>query len=117
MKNLFKVIAVAALFIFGAQNVQAQSLSTSQDQRPEEVAKMKTSNLNDALTLTGEQQRYIFRALTANEVNMRKNVIGKDMNNAEVKSKKIELDEQLDGAMKKTLTADQYAKYKAMQKQ
>ncbi|GEQ85532.1 hypothetical protein ULMS_10400 [Patiriisocius marinistellae] len=117
MKNLFKVIAVAALFIFGAQNAQAQSLSTTQDDRPEVVAKTKTSNLNDALQLTGDQQRAVFRAFTANEVSMRKSVSGKDMNNAEVKVKKTELDKTLNDAMKKTLTAEQYTKYLAMQKQ
>ncbi len=114
MKNLFKVIAIAAVFVFGMQNTTAQSLSQDQD-RPEVIAKQKTSDLNEALSLTGDQQRYIFRALTANEVNYRKHVNGKDLSNPEVTANKKKYDDLLIKSMKKTLTAEQYTKWEAMQ--
>ena len=114
MKNLFKVIAIAAVFVLGMQNATAQSLSQDQD-RPEVIAKQKTSDLNDALNLTGDQQRYIFRALTANEVNYRKHVNGKDANNPEVAANKKKFDDLLVKSMQKTLTAEQFKAWQAMQ--
>jgi hypothetical protein len=114
MKNLFKVIAVAAVLVFGMQNATAQSLTQNQD-RPEVIAKQKTSDLNDALNLTGDQQRYIFRALTANEVNYRKHVNGKDASNPEVAANKKKFDDVLVKSMKKTLTAEQFTAWEAMQ--
>ena len=115
MKNLFKVLAIAAVFVLGTQNSNAQSLSQDQD-RPEVVAKLKTSAINDALNLTGDQQRYIFRALTSNEVNYRKHVNGKDANNPEVIANKKKFDDALVRSMKKTLTAEQFTAWQAMQK-
>lgn len=114
MKNLFKVIAIAAVFVFGIQNATAQSLSQDQD-RPEVIAKQKTSDLNDALSLTGDQQRYIFRALTAHEVNYRKHVNGKDLSNPEVASNKKQYDDLLVKSMQKTLTPEQFKAWQKMQ--
>jgi len=113
MKNLFKIVAVAAVLVFGIQNTTAQSLSQDQE-RPEVIAKNKTSQLNDALDLTGDQQRYIFRALTANEVNYRKHISGKDVSNPEIAAKKKKYDDALVQGMKKILTPDQYAKWEKM---
>ncbi len=114
MKNLFKIVAVALVLVFGIQNTAAQSLSQDQE-RPEVIAKLKTSEINDALDLTGEQQRYIFRALTANEVNMRKHVNGKDASNPEVVATKKKYDDALVQSMKKTLTPEQFAKWQKME--
>ncbi|GER57988.1 hypothetical protein [Patiriisocius marinus] len=114
MKNIFKVIAVAAVFLLGMQNTTAQTLSQDQD-RPEVIAKQKTSDLSDALNLTGDQQRYIFRALTAKEVNYRKHINGKDATNPEVIANKKKYDDLLVKSMKKTLTAEQFTAWEAMQ--
>ncbi|MFT7071962.1 hypothetical protein [Patiriisocius sp. Uisw_017] len=113
MKNLFKIVVVALVLVFGIQNTVAQSLSQDQE-RPEVIAKLKTSEINDAFDLTGEQQRYIFRALTANEVNLRKHVNGKDASNPEVAANKKKYDDALSQAMKKTLTPEQFAQWQKM---
>lgn len=114
MKNLIKIIAIAGVFVLGIQNTTAQTLSANQD-RPEVIAKQKTAELTQELGLDGNQQRYIFRALTANEVNMKKSVNGKDASNPEVAANKKKFDDALVRAMKKTLTPEQYAKWKAKQ--
>jgi len=115
MKNLFKSIAIATVFVLGIQNATAQSLSVNQD-RPETIAKQKTAELSEALGLNGTQQRYIFRALTANEVDTRKNIVGKDENSPEVIAYKTKFSASLERAMKKTLTPEQFDAWKAMQK-
>lgn len=115
MKNLIKIIAIAGVFVFGIHNTTAQSLSANQD-RPEVIAKQKTAKLSQELGLDGNQQRYIFRALTANEVNTRKSITGKDLNNPEVAANKKKFDAALEKAMKKTLTPEQFAKWENMKK-
>lgn len=115
MKNLLKIIAIAAVFVLGTQNTTAQSLTVNQD-RPETIAKQKTAELSKALGLDGTQQRYIFRALTANEVDTRKNVVGQDANSPEVIAYKTKFAASLERAMKKTLTPEQFTAWKAMQK-
>jgi hypothetical protein len=115
MKNLLKIIAIAAVFVLGIQNTTAQSLTVNQD-RPETIAKQKTAELSQELGLDGTQQRYIFRALTANEVDTRKNVDGKDATNPEVIAYKLKFAASLERAMKKILTAEQFTAWEAMQK-
>ena len=115
MKNLLKTIAIAAIFVLGIQNTTAQSLTVNQD-RPETIAKQKTAELSKALGLDGTQQRYIFRALTVNEVDTRKNVTGQDANSPEVIAYKAKFAASLERAMKKTLTPEQFTAWKAMQK-
>jgi hypothetical protein len=114
MKNLIKIIAIASVFVLGIQNTTAQSLTADQD-RPEVIAKQKTAELSQELGLDGNQQRYIFRALTANEVNTRKSINGKDLNDPKVAADKKKFDTSLDRAMKKTLTPEQYKKWLTME--
>tara|TARA_B100000795_G_scaffold251179_1_gene219814 strand:- start:84 stop:434 length:351 start_codon:yes stop_codon:yes gene_type:complete len=115
MKNLIKSIAISGMFVLGIQNTTAQSLTVNQD-RPETIAKQKTAELSQELGLDGTQQRYIFRAFTANEVDTRKNINGKNPSSPEVIANKIKFAASLERAMKKTLTTEQFTAWKAMQK-
>ncbi|MDB2630549.1 hypothetical protein N9Y36_02465 [Ulvibacter sp.] len=115
MKKLLKIIAIAAVFVLGIQNTTAQSLNANQD-RPETTAKQKTAELSKELSLDGNQQRYVFRALTTHEVETRKNVDGQDINSPEVIAIKAKIDASLDRLMKYTLTEEQFTAWKAMQK-
>ncbi len=102
MKNLLTIFAFVATLFMGIQTSAAQELSQDKS-RPEVIAKAETAKLTDALGLDGDQSRAVFRALVAKEVGYQKNA-----NNTAEKKK---LDDQLKEAMKKTLTADQYAKW------
>ncbi len=116
MKNIFKIIAFAFVMVLGVQNISAQSLSEDQN-RPEVIAKAETARLTEALELTGDQGRTIFRALVAKEVGYQKNVAGKDANAAAVISEKKRLDTTVQEAMKSTLTEAQYKKWQTIRKQ
>jgi len=106
MKKLLSVLAFAFVMVLSVQNATAQ-------ERPEAVAKTQVAELSTELGLNGDQQRTLFRALVANEINYRKHVNGKDLNNATVKADKKKFDSALDAAMKKNLTAEQYTTWKA----
>ncbi|QQX77223.1 MULTISPECIES: hypothetical protein [Aequorivita] len=108
MRNLLTVFAFAATMLFGIQNASAQELSQD-NTRPEVIAKTETAKLTETLDLTGDQSRTIFRALVAKEVAYRKNNLTTDTNSNSAEKKQI--DNQLKDAMKKTLTAEQYAKW------
>jgi len=113
MKNLLTVFAFAVTLLLGVQTSSAQQLSQDKS-RPEVIAKAETAKLTEALDLTGDQGRTIFRALVAKEVGYQKNVDGKDANSTSVVAEKKKLDDQLKDSMKKTLTAEQYAKWLKM---
>jgi len=115
MKNILKVIALSVVMLAGIGTMNAQSLKQNEN-KPEVIAKKKTAELSEQLELTGDQQRAVFRALVAKESNYKKYVTGKDMNNAAVQADKKKFDGVLDAAMKKTLTAPQYEKWRQMQK-
>lgn len=110
MKNILTVLAFAASMFFGAQSVSAQSLSQD-NTRPEVIAKEETRVITDQLSLNGDQQRAVFRALVAKEVNYQKNVTGKDLSNEAVQADKKKYDVELQGTMKKILTDAQYAQW------
>ena len=110
MKNILTVFAFVATMLFGIQTISAQSLSQDKG-RPEVIAKAETAKLTETLNLNGDQGRTVFRALVAKEVGYQKNVAGKDLKDASVSAEKKKLDDQLKESMKKTLTADQYAKW------
>lgn len=113
MKKILTVVAFATAMLLGTQTISAQTLSQDKG-RPEVIAKAETAKLTETLNLNGDQGRTIFRALVAKEVGYQKNVAGKDLKNASVAGEKKKLDDQLNDAMKKTLTADQYAKWLKM---
>ena len=110
MKNLIKLLVFTFAIVLGTNNSNAQGLTQNQD-RPETIAKKKTSELNDALTLTGDQQRAVFRALVSKEVGYKKQVSGKDLGSTAVQTEKKKIDNALNASMKKTLTAEQYKQW------
>lgn len=116
MKNLFKVITVSFVMLLGVGTMNAQSLKQNQD-KPEVIAKAESAELSKELSLNGDQQRAVFRALVSKESNYKKQVNGKDMRNAAVRASKQKIDQTLEAAMKKTLNADQYTKWLAMREQ
>jgi hypothetical protein len=116
MKKVITVIAFALVILFGADSTVAQGLTQDAD-RPEVIAKTKTADLNKTLQLNGDQQRSVFRALVANEVSYKKYINGKDSNDAKVIADKKKFDDVLMTSMKKTLSADQFEKWKALPKQ
>jgi hypothetical protein len=116
MKNLFKVITVSFVMLLGMSTMNAQGLKQDQN-KPEVIAKAQTAELSKELSLNGEQQRAVFRALVSKEANYKKQVNGQDMKNAAVKASKQKIDQALEAAMKKTLTADQFTKWLAMREQ
>ncbi len=110
MKNIITVFVFAVTMLFGVQTSSAQELSQD-NSRPEVIAKSETAKLTKTLDLSGDQSRAVFRALVAKEVGYQKNVQGKDEKSASVSAEKKKLDDQLNASMKKTLSADQYAKW------
>lgn len=102
--------------LLGMGSMNAQGLKQNQN-KPEVIAKTQTAELSQELSLNGEQQRAVFRALVTKESNYKKQVTGKDLKNAAVMASKNKIDNTLQAAMKKTLTADQYTKWLAMREQ
>lgn len=114
MKNLIKLIAIAGFLIGGVTTSAAQSLSQDGD-RPEVIAKATVSKLAKELNLSGDQERALFRAYVQKEVNYKKNISGKDVNKPAVVADMQKYNDQLTAAVKKTLNAEQFKKWQAMQ--
>jgi len=110
MKKLLSLIAFAFVMMLSVQTVSAQSLTEDQT-RPEVVAKAQVAELTTQLGLSGDQSRTLYRAFVTKEVNYRKLVNGKDINNTQVASDKKKTDEVFMTAMKTTLNEKQYAKW------
>lgn len=116
MKNLIKIVAFSFVLLFGMGTMNAQTLKQNQDS-PEVIAKKQTESLSNALSLNGDQQRAVFRALMVKESNYSKDVNGKDMKSASVIAAKKKHDEVLEISMKKALSAEQYQKWQGMREQ
>jgi hypothetical protein len=114
MKKILTVIIPVFILMLGVNTVGAQTLTQDQN-RPEVIAKAKAVDLKETLNLNGDQQRAVFRALVANEVNYKKNILGKDQTNTAVIANKQKNDKVLNAAMKKTLTSEQYKKWLSLQ--
>jgi len=110
MKRLLTILALAGFFTFGVQTTFAQSLKQDQN-RPEAIAKEKARVLTESLGLTGDQTRAVFRAYVTREVDFQKNVQDKDLQSAPVKQSQEKINQDLQTAMKKILTAEQYANW------
>jgi hypothetical protein len=110
MKKILTVIAFAAVMLFSVTNISAQSLTTDQN-KPETAAKAQVAKLSETLNLSGDQQRTLYRAYVANEVNYSKHITGKDANDPTVKANKVKYDAVLDATMKKELTPEQYKQW------
>lgn len=116
MKNLITLFAFSLFMLFNTNSAFGQRLTQSAD-RPEVIAKTETANLNEKLQLNGDQQRSVFRALVAKEVNYRKHIDGKDLSDVKVSADKKKFDDVLMTSMKKTLTPEQFKQWKALPKQ
>lgn len=110
MKNILTVFAFFATIFVGVQTASAQSLKQDEN-RPEVVAKEEARVLTEDLGLNGDQTRAVFRALVTHKVDLNKQVEGKNLNDASVKAEKNKIDKQLEGTMKKILTADQFTNW------
>lgn len=116
MKNLFKIIAFSFVLVLGTGSMNAQTLKQNQDS-PEVIAKKKTEKLSEALSLSGDQQRAVFRALVVKESNYNKDVTGKDAKSAAVLAAKKKHDEVFEISMKKALNEEQYKKWQGTKEQ
>ena len=113
MKKFLSVIAFAFIIALGGQTMQAQSLSQDSS-RPEALAKVQLAELNKSLDFTADQERTLFRAFVQKEVNYNRYVNNDKISDVDAKANKAKYDLAFDEAMKKALTAAQYAKWKAM---
>lgn len=114
MKNLFKIVAFSFIMLVGMGTINAQSLKQDQN-TPEVIAKKQTEKLSEALSLNGDQQRAVFRALVVKENNYAKDINGKDLKSADVMANKKKHDEVFETSMKKTLTEEQFKKWQTLQ--
>ena len=110
MKKIFTVLAFLGTLLLGAQSVSAQSLKQDEN-RHEVIAKEEARIMTEDLGLNGDQTRATFRALVTHKVNTQKALEGKNENDPAVKSQIREIDETLEGTMKKILNEDQYSNW------
>jgi uncharacterized protein (DUF2267 family) len=102
--------------VLGVQTANAQKSDAQlAKQRPEMVAKAQVADLSKKLELNGDQQRAMFRAIVAKEVNYQKNVKGKDLKSAEVLANKKKIDAGYLTTVKGILTEKQFAMWQKMQ--
>src|SRR5699024_8275393 len=111
MKKIFSTAVLGFLLFIGSTAVQAQGLAISND-RPEDIAKTKVSMIHNQLELTGDQQRALFRAYVKREVDYKKYIADKDTSNPAVLQQKEKLNNSLEKAVKKELTAEQFVQWK-----
>lgn len=114
MKNLLSILAITAFLFIGNQDVNAQTLTSNND-RPEAIAKTKIADLDKSLDLTDTQERTLFRAFVQREVNYSRYVNNPEIDAVSAKANKAKYDNAFDAAMKKTLTEAQYSKWVSMQ--
>ncbi len=107
MKKIITLGFFAIVMLFSTYEITAQ-------ERVEDIAKMQVAKLNDAVQLTGDQQRTLFRVFVAKESGYAKQVKGKDLSNTEVSQAKANIDDTFEKNLKATLTPEQYKKYKEM---
>ena len=105
MKKLLILAIFALTLTLGTDSLYAQ-------ERLEDVAKSKVAQLNEAVKLTPEQERTLFRVYLEKERQYRKHVIGQDTTNADVASNKSRIDTSFESNLKGVLTAEQYSMYK-----
>ncbi|HLS11019.1 MAG TPA: hypothetical protein VK050_02555 [Flavobacteriaceae bacterium] len=111
MRKLVYIITLSFTLLLISTTIHAQGLTVSGD-RPEDIAKAKVSMLQDELKLSGNQQRALFRAYVKREVGIKKHVADKDGSSPAVLELKSKLEQDLEKAVKKELTAEQFATWK-----
>ncbi len=115
MKKLVSIAIFSFVMLFGIQTVSAQTDAEIARKKPEVTAKAQVAELSQKLELNGDQQRAMFRAIVAKEVNYQKHITGKDANNREVIANKKKFDESYVASVKKILTEKQFALWQRMQ--
>ncbi len=115
MKKLVSIAILSFVMLFGIQTVSAQTDAELARKKPEVIAKSQVADFSKKLELNGDQQRAIFRAIVAKEVNYQKHVTGKDLNSKDVIANKAKFDNAYEATMKKILTEKQFAIWKKMQ--
>jgi|SRR5690554_12179 len=111
MKKIVNTATLGVLLFLGSIAVQAQGLAVS-DKRPENIAKEKVSMINEQLDLSGDQERALFRAYVKREVGIKKHIADKDANSPAVQQQNAILNKDLEKAVEKELTAEQFAQWK-----
>lgn len=110
MRKTLYILTLGVFLFLGGVTVQAQGLAISND-RPEDIAKTKVSMIHDQLDLSGDQQRALFRAYVKREVDYKKFIANKDTNSPAVLQQKTKLNNDLEKAVKKELTAEQFTQW------
>lgn len=108
MKKYISLFSFIALFFVGMQFSSAQT--SEKQQSPEAIAKQKTYELHELVTLTGEQQSGIFKVLVDAEQNMgelKKKDISDKFRQEGIKT----LNERVREGFKNILTTEQYSSY------
>lgn len=104
MKNIVSFWVILFAIAFSSQQLMGQK-------KPEEIAKMKVTELNETLELTGDQQRALWRAFVKKESAYARQVAGQDLSIAVVANAKNEIETTLDKEVKAILTSEQYKIY------
>ena len=112
MKKLLSILTFAIVVALGTQSANAQSL-TRDTKKPEVIAKMKVAELDKVLDLNGDQERTIYRAIVAKEVNYTRYVLNGKGTAEERKANAAKYDKALNTSMQKVLTDAQYKKWLA----
>jgi len=115
MKKLFTLLAFVFAIALSTQSGYSQGI-TENAEKPDIVAKAQLEKVSSSLNLSDDQERTLFRVFLAREVNLRKNVNGKDLENPNVSYSVKKIAENFEKGMKETLTEDQFSKWKASQK-
>lgn len=111
MKKIIYLLVLSFSLLVGSTAVQAQGLAVSED-RPEDIAKAKVSMMHEQLDLSGNQQRALFRAYVKREVDIKKHISNKDTTNPAVQQLKLKINQDLEKAVKRELSAEQFARWK-----
>lgn len=106
MKKFLSLIVMIFALAFNTQDANAQ-------ERPEEIAKNKVAEISQALELTGEQQRALWRVFVKKESAYAKQIKGNDLSNPAVAAAKKDIDATFDKDLQEALTPEQYKKYKS----
>ena len=111
MKKIVSTATLGILLFLGSVVVHAQGLTVS-DKRPENIAKEKISMIQKEIELSGDQQRALFRAYVKREVGIKKHIADKDPKSPAVQQQKSILNNELEKAVEKELTVEQFAQWK-----
>lgn len=108
MKKYISLFSFIALFFVGMQVSSAQS--SQRQLSAEAVAKQKTLELHELVTLTGDQQGEVFKVLVDSEQNMGE-LLKKDISDKFRQEGIKTMNTRVQEGLKKILTPSQYKMY------